>query len=102
MEDAFEIESLDKDKILECAEGMLSIIKGNFNGYPPLLSAAYMRVAEARLLQKQFDEVVKCMKMSTKLDYRYYGDGCDLNDIMECRKRLPVIYRDSFPWEHVL
>ena len=101
MEKAFGIEVLDKDKILQCALGMVDIIKHNFNGYPPLLSSAYMKVAEAKLMRRQFDEVVKYMQMSAKLDRRFYGDGCKMEDIIQCRERLPVKYRNTYPWDHV-
>merc|ERR1711972_838206 len=61
MEKAFEIKTFDIDKILKCAQGMVEVIKVHFNGYPPLLSAAYMKFAEARLMRAEFGEVVKYM-----------------------------------------
>jgi len=101
MDKAFELEQLDKDRILECALGMVDVVKDHFNGYPPLLSAAYMKVAEAKLMEKRYEEVLKYMKISAKLDRRYYGDGCEMRDIVQCRERLPIKYRDTFPWDHV-
>lgn len=89
-------------KIMECATKMVDILKKNFNGYPPLLSQGYMRLAEAKLHSGAYEQVVDYMKRSAKLDIKYYGDGCDMNDIIQCKIMLPIKYQNIFCWDHVL
>ena len=100
LDDAFD--QMDSEKVVEISNKMIEIIKHKFNGYPPLLSQCLMKGAEAKLHQAKYEEVVECMKKSTKLDLIYYGDACDLNDIKQCKVMLPTKWQKTFPWDHVL
>ena len=94
-------EQMNAEKILECSSKMINIVKNHFNSYPPLLSQCYMKFAEASLHLGQYDQVVDNMKKSAKLDLKYQGDGCDLNDILQCKIMLPIKYQNAFCWDHI-
>lgn len=94
-------EQMNAEKILECSKKMINIVKNRFNSYPPLLSQCYMKFAEASLHLAHYDDVVENMKKSAKLDLKFQGNGCDLNDILQCKIMLPIKYQNAFCWDHI-
>ena len=94
-------EQMNSEKILECSSKMINVIKNHFNSYPPLLSQCYMKFAEASLHLAHYDDVVKYMKMSAMIDLKFEGEGCDLNDILQCKIMLPIKYQNAFCWDHI-